>query len=159
FENLLCTCGYFLEVASDETARPKFLTEKIAPFRVRPRLMEFVQPTESNEIYFRTNGPQSLIYKGKEWYANYVSATNAPVHAIAENIVAFVVTPRLSPADEAQVKGATAATDPDSSPLAPKYLFDSAPQLVALDSRYKDGRLNPTNQLPPMLQVTLVAVD
>ncbi len=159
FENLLCTCGYYLEVASDETVRPKFLVEKIAPFRYRPRLMEFSQPTEVNEIYFRTNGPVSQTYKGKEWYANYVSATNAPVHVVAENIVAFIVTPRLSPADEAQVKGATATTDPDGSPLAPKYLFDSAPQPLAPDTRYKDGRLNPTNQLPPMLQVTLVAVD
>jgi hypothetical protein len=153
------THAVFFQVASDETIRPKFLTEKIVPFRVRPRLMEFSQPTEGNEIYFRTNGPASLIYKGKEWYANYVSAANAPVHSVAENIVAFIVTPRLSPADEAQVKGASAATDPDTSPLAPKYLFDSAPQPLAPDTRYKDGRLNPTNQLPPMLQVTLVAVD
>ena len=57
------------------------------------------------------------------------------------------------------MKGGTAATDPDGSPLAPKYLYDSAPQTIPPDTRYKDGRLNPTNQLPPMLQVTLVAVD
>lgn len=159
FENLMCTWGYYLEVNTDQTVRPAFLTDKIVPFRYRPRLMEFSQPTENNVIYARTSGPQSKTYNGKDWYTAFVPVNNAPVHVIAENIVAFVVTPRLAPADEADVKGAGAVTDPDSSPLAPKYLFDSAPQLVAPDIRYKDGRLNPTNQLPPMLQVTLVAVD
>jgi len=160
FENLLCTCGYYLEVATDQTARPKFMTEDMVPLRYRPRLMEFSQPTEMNGLYYRTNGAQSRTYNGKDWYTTFVPLSNAPVHQLAENIVAFIVTPRLAPADEVDLKGgAAAALDPDTSPLAPLYLYDSAPQPIPPDTRYKNGRTNPTNQLPPMLQVTLVAVD
>lgn len=161
YDNLLSVGGYYLEFASDQDLRPSFVTASIAPLRYRHRLMEFLAPAESNPIYRYTSPPNGVpTYTGKDWYqplVNQSPSAGVPAHnhAIAENIVALVITPRLSQQDELEVKGASTA---EGSPLAPNYLYDSAPGAAA-DSRYNDGRLNPTNQLPPILQVTMVAID
>lgn len=161
FDNLLSVGGYYLEFASDQDLRPAFVSPALAPLRFRHRLMEFLVPAESNPIYTYTSPPNGVpTYIGKEWYqglANQNPAPGVPANSrvIAENIVALVITPRLSQQDELEVKGASTA---EGSPLAPNYLYDSAPGAAA-DSRYSDGRLNPTNQLPPILQVTMVAID
>ena len=113
-------------------------------------------------LYHQYTSPPNGVprYTGKEWYqtlANQSPSTGVPAnnHAIAENIVALVITPRLSQQDELEVKGTSTA---EGSPLAPYYLYDSAPRATT-DSRYNDGQRNPTNQLPPILQVTMVAID
>ena len=161
YDNLLCSCGYYLEFGDDSSSRPPFITKDIAPLRYRHRLMEFLPPTEKNNIYTLTSGSsQANNYNKKAWYqplVDAVPAANTPAnyHPIAENIVALIITPRLSQEDEKEVKGTTIS---DESPLAPNYDYDSAPG-AASDSRYSDSRLNPTNQLPPILQVTMVAID
>ena len=161
YDNLLSVGGYYLEFASDQDLRPSFVTPAMAPLRYRHRLIEFLAPTEKNLIYQYTSPPNGVpTYTGKEWYQSLANQNPSPGtpannHAIAENIVALVITPRLSQQDEAEVKGTSTA---EGSPLAPNYLYDSAPGATT-DSRYNDGRLNPTNQLPPILQVTMVAID
>jgi uncharacterized protein (TIGR02599 family) len=164
FESLLCTWGYFLEYGDDLQNRPDFVTTTIQPPRYRYRLMELRQAAEQNTIFNFTSGfdgsgmAQSRSYRGRQWFRDAVNATNPPVHALAENVIALIITPRLSQADEAKV--AQSSAGPDFSPLAPNYLYDTAPAaLGTTDSRYQDGRLNPTNQLPPLLQVTMVTID
>jgi uncharacterized protein (TIGR02599 family) len=52
--------------------------------------------------------------------------------------------------------------DPDFSPLAPNYSYDSSPAgsgLFGSGGGSGDARLNPVNQLPPVVQVTMVAID
>ena len=50
------------------------------------------------------------------------------------------------------------ASEIDSSPLAPKYSYDSS--LTKNDGQAgTDPRINPKNQLPPVLQITMVAID
>ena len=161
YDNLLCSCGYYLEFGDDSAFRPPFITTAIAPFRNRHRLMEFLPPAEKNNIYQYTSPPTGVnTYNKKTWYqplVDAVPAANTPAnyHPIAENIVALIITPRLSQEDELDFKGGTSS---DDSPLAPAYDYDSAPG-AATDNRYSDSRLNPTNQLPPILQVTMVAID
>ncbi len=156
FENLLCTWGYYLEYGDDLAFRPEFLTDSIVPRRYRHRLMELRQPAEQNRIYSRTSGlAGSLLrartYVGKEWYQESLSGSNAPVRVAAENVIALIITPRLGREDEKEFNETG-----DRSPLAPDYLYDSSP---VIGGSARDERLNPVGQLPPLLQVTMVAID
>lgn len=159
FDNLLCTCGYYLEFGDDKEFRPSFITEAVAPLRYRHRLMEFIAPTENttNNIYKYTSPPIGLSsYNKKDWYQTLVNAKpTANSRPLAENIVALIITPRLSQEDEKQASGGTPT---DESKLAPAYLYDSSPG-GATGPQYSDALLNPTNQLPPVLQITMVAID
>ena len=163
YDNLLCACGYYLEFGDDQPFRPSFITKAIVPLRYRHRLMEFLAPTENstNNIYKYTSPPSGInTYKDKDWYQPLVNATPAAnvspnSHPIAENIVALIITPRLSQEDEMQANGGTVT---DESKLAPAYLFDSAPG-AGSGTQYGDPLTNPTNQLPPVLQITMVAID
>ena len=84
-------------------------------------------------------------------------------HSLAENIVALIVLPKLAVKD--RVKVGTTTADPNVLELAPKYEFDSWRVLsggtetdpvhtsIKLDNRARD------NLLPPIVQVTMVAID
>jgi uncharacterized protein (TIGR02599 family) len=162
FENLLCTWGYYVEVGGDTEYRPGFLTEDIAPPRFRSRLMELWVPSEHNLIYrytsgMRSSGAEATTYIGKDWFTQPLTWNPPPVHVLAENVLALVITPRLAPEDESEIAN---SEGDDHSPLAPNYLYDSSPVIGAgSDSRYGDARLNPVAQLPPVLRVTMVAID
>ncbi len=69
-----------------------------------------------------------------------VPIADAPVRVLAENIIALVLLPELSPHD------ADAATDP----IAPHFQYDS--RAGDITSRTK-------HQLPPLLRVVMVAID
>ena len=162
-EGLLNVWGYYVELNSDSASRPKFLnsTASPVPLRYRYRLMEFMQPSENLGTYGYTSGvsagvPAATTYQGREWFTDAVNATSSPSRQVAENIVALIITPRLSKRDEQEVKGSS--TDFDLSPLAPKYAYDSALTMNE-GQTVSDARTNPKNQLPPVLQITLVAID
>ena len=167
-ESLLNVWGYYVELNSDSNFRPPFLNNAAspAPLRYRFRLMEFMQPSENLSTYSYTSGvlggkPVATTYQGTEWFKNAVNATPSntspsPSRPVAENIIALIITPRLSKRDEQEVKGG--ASEIDSSPLAPKYSYDSS--LTKNDGQAgTDPRINPKNQLPPVLQITMVAID
>ncbi len=158
FETMLNTWGYYLEYSDDSTGRPAILPPNFPPARWRYRLMEFRQPSENMMIFTKSSGPGSRTYSTREWFRTPMGS-NPPVRPVADNIIALIITPRLARADEAAVK--VGSTGNDESPLAPAYLYDSAPFATppAGDTRYKDGRLNPIHQLPPLLDVTMVAID
>ncbi len=149
FRNLLNTWGYFVEYGSDQSARPAFINASILPYRNRFRLMELMEPSESMTLYQKQamNGG-AAAYNGREWFAEPL-ASAANVGVVAENIIAQVILPKLSAADQAS------GNYTDGS-LAPNYLYDS----TGLDmSTSADASLNPRNQLPPVVQVTMVALD
>lgn len=162
-EGLLNVWGYYLELNSDKDFRPSFVDSATPPppLRYRFRLMECMQPSENLRTYGYTSGvvggkPVAATYAGKEWFKNSVNASPNPSRPVAENIVALILTPRLSKRDEEEVKGGT--SEIDSSPLAPKYVYDSS--LTKNDGQTgTDARINPKNQLPPVIQVTMVAID
>ena len=146
--NVLNTVGYFIEYGDDKVLRPAFITEAIMPLKWRWRLMEFAQPTESFNVYKFTSG-NSKNYNLTTWFKDAVNDTAKPISRVmAENVVALIITPRLSKAEETPLQGG----NPDFSPLAKDYSYDSM-------SFNTDARLNPRNQLPPIVQVTMVAID
>jgi len=146
---LLNTCGYFIEWGDDSQSRPGFLTSSVVPYRSRFRLMELVEPAESLSLYKYTNGNPG--YNLTQWFTDplALSGTSRPVQARAENILALVILPKLTPQE-----------DPTGTALAPGYTYDSTSTGAAA---YLTGTaaaaVNSKNQIPPVVQVTMVALD
>jgi uncharacterized protein (TIGR02599 family) len=115
--------------------------------RYRYRLMELMQPSNALTVYSRTSG--KLDYKGKDWFTDALNpispaVTGPAVHVLAENVITLVLQPKLSKRDELTT----------SKILAPTYAYDSTNP-----SGVTDPDINPKNQLPPIVQVTVVAID
>lgn len=145
--------GYFCEFDSDAGSRPAFITEALVPPRFRWRLMELAQPTEKFPVYYFTSGstngvPNSSSYRGLDWFRTDIDRLTSSTRVVTDNVVALIITPRLAKAEETPLQGG----NPDLSPLAPDYTYDST-------AANPDPRLNPKNQLPPVVQMTMVAID
>lgn len=148
---LLNTCGFFLEFGSDKDRRPDFVNQGGNPprERYRSRLMELVGPAESFSLYdeAQKSSGGNAGYTGVSWFKSAVDGTapytvsTRPVRVLAENVVALILLPKL-PSQE----------DPTGTKLAPTYLYDST-------VGKPDAAINSKNQLPPVVQVTMVAVD
>lgn len=148
-ENLLNTWGYYVEFNEDR--RPAFLKDipEPPPKRYRYRLMEMMQPSNSLTIYSlieawrkaNSSSPDKL-YTKPDWFTKALSASNPPVHVLAENVIAMVILPKLSKIE-----------DPSGVKLAPTYAYDTTV------SKPADPSIDPQNQLPPVVQITLVAID
>lgn len=143
-ENLLNTWGYYVEYGDDLKLRPDFLTPESIPPRNRFRLMELMEPSDRLTLYQFSSG--NPAYKGSEWFTQPLQ--NGHSRVLAENIVGLILLPTLSP-DEENSTGRR---------LAPNYSYDSA-KTDDNNSASVDPELNWKNQLPPIVQVTLVAVD
>lgn len=159
-EMLLNSWGYFCEFSTDKNDRPTFLNrDNTIKERMRYRLMEFRQPSENLSIYSEPLTDQSSKTSLHRWFAKGETGVNASVNRkeslgprevrtvrpVAENIIALVLSPRLPEFDK---------QDPDF--IAPDYSYDSREfQWGKEDERV---RLS-THQLPPLIQVTMIAVD
>jgi uncharacterized protein (TIGR02599 family) len=173
-ENTLNTFGYFVEARDDNFIRPAFISSEIISNVYGYRLIEMRDATETNAVYNYTSPPKPPVggtppppYRGKNWYTDLFKVTTgttsgAPEYrpqVLADNIIALILIPRLSAEDEARIKGASVTVDPHSSPLAPKYEYDSSPPLNPPPPSQQNPALYTSNQLPPLMQVTLVAID
>jgi uncharacterized protein (TIGR02599 family) len=145
--NALNALGYFVEFGDDTSQRPAFITADMLGSRWRFRLMEFAQPTEKFSLYQFTNGNPGA--KTTAWFTADVNSTAAAgmKRVVAENVIAFIITPRLAKAEELPLQ-----SNPTHSPLAPAYSYDST-------NTHANPLLNPRNQLPPVVQLTMVAID
>jgi uncharacterized protein (TIGR02599 family) len=139
-DHLLNTWGYFVELGTDEEFLPDCLKGKITA-KKRFRLMELTEPAERLKVY------QFQQPNGIQWFRPLISGPSRPIRAIADNVVALVLLPRLAQADEE-----TQVRDGKSKVLAPGYVYDTT-QSVA------DPNLNSKHQLPPVMQVVMVAID
>jgi uncharacterized protein (TIGR02599 family) len=148
-DSLLNTWGYYVEW-NDDLSVPAFLTPQRP--RLRYRLMEFQQPSEQISVFAHTQA--NSAYTGKDWFLDAFKNQPVPSRVLAENIVALIIQPKLASADEKQLRdsGVIGGGVPPGTALAPNYLYDSTlgSNVPALNSRH---------QLPPVLSVTLVAVD
>ena len=177
-DHLLNTWGYFIEFNDDRLLRPAFISPTLIPYRSRFRLMEMMEPSDSLSVYqytsgigkYQSNAPNNPLYMsgtgapagytGLEWFRapfnndysalNWPNFSTRPVRPIGENIVALVLLPMLSQYDQAATPS-HGAYSPSS--LAPNYAYDST------STSQSDPNLDPKNQLPPVIQVTMVAVD
>jgi len=134
----LNTWGYFVEYGSDAGFRPAFLATAGLPARNRFRLMEFLDPSDELQVFKNTSG--NSTYTGRDWFSTPL-ATAGNRRVLAENIVALVVLPRLSSME-----------DPTGIALAPGFTYDSI--IVKTDPK-----LNPRHQLPPIVDIAVVAID
>ena len=153
-QNSLNTWGYFVEYASDSNSRPGFLPVGAPAPRYRYRLMELMEPTENLSVYNYTSTNRS--YTNVDWISNsMILTTNRPSHVLAENVIALIVLPKLSPTDVSNWN--SLGSNYSAASLAPNFTYDSS---INLNSNSPiDPNLNTHNQLPPVIQVTMVAVD
>lgn len=139
-ENLLNTVGFFVELGDDGAFLPSILNSSFA--KERFRLLQYIEPSEKLSVYNYTAG--NFDYTGKEWFQTGLNQGSG-VSIVAENMIALVLLPMLTEQDQA----GGGYTD-DS--LAPNYLYDSTTSRA-------DAALNSKNQLPPVVKVTMVALD
>ena len=137
--NLLNTWGYFIEYADDSLLRPPFITTTMAPLRSRFRLMEMMGPSETMPLYKYTSGAST--YKATTWFTDILKLSPRPARAVADNVLALIILPKLAPGE-----------DPTGTLLSPSYTYDSTVTNGNAD-------INPKNQLPPVVMVSMVAVD
>lgn len=167
-ENLLNVWGYYVEFGDDSAIRPGFLSTGATkwPPKYRFRLMEFRQSSEQMATYRYTSGlnprdvskAAAIGYQGSDWYKLAANQTNPPCRVMANNIVALIITPRLSAQDEQNLPATLQSSSADFSPLAPSYCYDSS--LTQNPGQpFANPATNPKSQLPPVLQITLVAID
>ncbi|HSI85106.1 MAG: Verru_Chthon cassette protein C [Candidatus Methylacidiphilales bacterium] len=129
--SLLNALGYYVEYSSNAVyeKRPKFLQATPAE-RPRYQLIECVQPAEKLRIF----DPALVAGNPKDWFITPV-ASGDQSRVMAENIVALIIQPRLTQTD---------------TTLAPDFFYTSRP------ATYDKDR---SHLLPPIVQVTLVAID
>jgi uncharacterized protein (TIGR02599 family) len=147
--NLLNATGYFIQFSDDTNERPKFLqSSNVIPTRYRYRLMELRQATEKFSLYADTAKSTSNTFQSKKWFLDALNLDPDTRHTVAENVIALILLPKRSPNDKPS--GSAPPT------LAPDYNYDSRLYESKLSDPYaKISR----NQLPPMVQVTMVVVD
>jgi uncharacterized protein (TIGR02599 family) len=140
-DSTLNSTGYFVEFGSDKDLLPAFVGNDIKP-RFRYRLVQFIQPTEVNSVYQekwsnRTEGTKAA------WFATPLAQSNRPARILAENIIAVIFQPKRSDREHWENPGLPA--------LAKDYAYDSQPTLPSNSVK--------RFQLPPLVDVTLVAID
>ena len=133
-ESMLNTWGYFIEFGDDRSLRPDVVNNAGVPTRNRFRLYEMMEPGESLSIYKYTSG--NATYSGAEWFLDPLGKTNRSARFLASNIVALIFIAR----------------DPDNAVLTSDYGYDSSPD-------GKSPQSLSVHQLPPNIQVTMVAID
>jgi uncharacterized protein (TIGR02599 family) len=139
-DEALNACGFYLTYGTDPSM-PTFLSTTSAPVSYRYRLVQFLQPSEALSVYdSQTQGTGNW----NNWYLKPISwdlTNNKPpvlVSELAENIVALVIWPKLSSSSPAPTNA-----------LPTDYTWDTR------DS----ASLSTYNQLPPVVEVTMVAID
>ncbi len=127
-------CGFYVRFGDDAAYRPPFLNGLSKNPVNRYRLFEFRTPAEDNTGY-DTNQP---------WYQEFASWSRP----IANNIILLIISPQLSNSD------ATGAGGLPTS-IAPNYIYDSRPA----GGVSSGDQTQQEYQLPPMVAVTMVAID
>lgn len=137
--NLLNARGYYLLFGPDTRYKPRIFNAEPS---YRFRIMEYRPPAEENQIYIDGDDERQrdLDPNYTEWFRDRLELYSNP---LAENIVAMVISPRDT-LEEAGEDGQSTY-----SRIAPEYTYDS------------NKHTNPLylQQLPPLVRVTLVAVD
>lgn len=181
--NALNVVGFYVEWSDGlKYAKvPKFIRDEEganAGERYRFRLIQTLQPTEAVMIYNNSNytkpaGAGSPFKNATDWIkvatgrlplpsgldADYTENPKDHSRVLAENVVALLILPKLAEKDRSSA---------DDSGLTSNYTYDSRPQL-AYDSIWRNNynlttsltaeQKKQIHQLPPILQVVMVAID
>lgn len=142
-DSLLNGCGFYIAYDKDNTL-PGFvsaLPHKPAD-RYRFRLMQYFQPSQDLQVY---NPPSSGPAGQKAWFQNPLIGNTPPISILSENVIAMAVLPKLSRTDASE-----AAQQGRPDVLSDTYEYDSRATTAA-------GLTD--HQLPPVLEVVMVAID
>lgn len=135
-DTLLNACGYYIVYNTDNT-RPQFLDDSTIPNsppnRYRFRLMQFLQPSQQLAIYPYVSGAE------KNWFTTPLDSPTPPVRIVAENIIALILLPKSSTIE-----------DQGADSLAPKFEYDTRSPAGVPDQKH---------QLPPVVEIIMVAID
>jgi uncharacterized protein (TIGR02599 family) len=130
---LLGACGYFVAFGNDDASKPAFPP---TPSRFRWRLMEVSAPVEELAVFGSSSG--------KVWAATPIA--QGRVRAVAENVIALIVWPRLSTQDDA-----------DGDDISADFTYDSRTAKPWSGSPLRQPVQ--AHQLPPTVQITMVVID
>ncbi len=139
---LLNACGFYVCYGTDIT-KPSFLTTVSS--RYRYRLIQFTQPAQNLSIYDSSITGNDPSWNNTNWFISPLqqdlsASTPSTFFQLAENIVALVVLPKYSSVDQTTGGNGTLSSD---------YEYDSR-------NRSSSATLH---QLPPVIQIVLVAID
>ncbi|MGC1481971.1 MAG: Verru_Chthon cassette protein C [Chthoniobacterales bacterium] len=157
-DRLLSTRGYFTALTDGKEKLPNFIGSS-APDRWRMRLYEFREPADDLTLYLITSDndeeiaddEKTVVDTRKDWFTIPVGdAANS--HLLAENILALIIRPKERAA--ANVGSATRSQyEKEVRNIAPDYFYDSSGSLSGELGERQEA------QLPPIVQVTLVAIS
>ncbi|MEM7144657.1 MAG: Verru_Chthon cassette protein C [Verrucomicrobiota bacterium] len=131
--NLLNGRGYFVLLGDDSNSVPDFISKSRDPIH-RFRLMEYRPPSEDNRIF-----SESIDAEALDWFATDAAELIRDSRMIADNVIALVIAPVSTTQD-----------DPARHLIAPDYVYNS---------RSKRHQRVQFHQLPPLVQVTMVAIS
>ena len=150
--SLLNARGFFIQFGGDSGDRPGFLTERGIREKFRYRLMEYRPPAERAA----TSLGNTVYVRPLDWFQQNLATSTQPV---ADNIILLLISPRVT-------ESAATAANRNATWIAPGYRYHS------LDRDNSTGNLEPVqirqdgtadqgtqHLLPPVLQITMVAVD
>ncbi len=143
--SLLNAVGYYVQYSDDSQWMPEFLQSTLEP-KKRYRLMQMVQGSERLRIYDAPLTPTNRL----SWFRDSLSANPVLARPVAENILTLVVWPRASDELENDTSGGDAVP-----PLTEDFTYDTKEYLTGATGRASLSR----NQLPPQVQITLVALE
>jgi uncharacterized protein (TIGR02599 family) len=158
--------------------------------------MEFRQPSEEFDLYKRLEeklrpyqkknksgdppkvrdpdigGDGKADAQDDRWFTDPLKVSiddpNRRVRVLAENVLALVILPRLTPSDErarkdAMARGDTSIIDRQHVLLTPDFQYHSKQLSNYTGANYNpkqiDPELSPKNQLPPVVQISMIAID
>ncbi|NJK90514.1 MAG: hypothetical protein HC904_00990 [Blastochloris sp.] len=138
--NLLNACTFYVEYNDALAKYPQFIQNLLSGQKKSGyRLMELWQPSEELQVYATTLAQMKTApAKAYDWFRVPLADPKVPVHVLAENVIMLVIWPR-----RVEKTGAQLTDDYNYDSRA--YLQDPAATLSA-------------NQLPPVLEVTMVAL-
>lgn len=152
--NLFNARGYFVSWGSDKRFKPSFVD---SPDRYRFRLMEFRPPAESNQVFQdgKDERDKGAEQKFDQWYKQALSVGDGDfeshLNPLAENILAVIISPRDS------LESSTSTRNQNFSVIAPSYSYNSNDPTRIKDP--KDEFSSFTQQVPPLIRLTMVAID
>jgi uncharacterized protein (TIGR02599 family) len=138
-QNLLNACGYFVQYNNDDPFRPS----PVETPKWRYRLMQGFERTENLKVFKidPTRWAGSSPGGGLPWLetiCNDPGSVRANVTPVADNVIALILRPQ----------------DPSGTVLSSDYTYDSAPASVMPTSQPLTE-----NQLPPVIQLTVITID
>ena len=149
FQEMLNAWGYFIEFGDNRFDIPMFM-QNDTRFKNRFRLFELKLPTEKLDIFEDGDAKRRAFDPrvDRAWYTKHFR-DRVSRRVLAENIIALVITPMRSPYDRD-------VTDPTDLTL--DYLYDSRDG-VGSDAGQDEDTVSNLHLLPPMIQITMVAMD